>query len=74
MNAPATMPSEVGLTSFLAKQRAAFLREGAPTFDQRMADLTTLKNAVPTPSQRLPVLDRPGLIGVSSPDDAAPSS
>lgn len=44
MNAPAT--STVGLASLLERQRAAFLREGAPTFDQRMGDLTKLKKAV----------------------------
>lgn len=46
MNAPATRTGAVGLTSLLERQRAAFLREGAPTFDQRMADLTKLKKAV----------------------------
>jgi coniferyl-aldehyde dehydrogenase len=46
MNAPATMSSAVGLAPLLEKQRAAFLRDGAPTYDQRMADLATLKKAV----------------------------
>jgi coniferyl-aldehyde dehydrogenase len=45
MNAPAII-NEVGLTSILARQRAAFLQEGPPTFDQRMADLAKLKDAV----------------------------
>jgi coniferyl-aldehyde dehydrogenase len=46
MNAPAKTPNEVGPTSLLDRQRAAFLREGPPPFAQRMADLAKLKNAV----------------------------
>lgn len=46
MNAHVKATSEVNLTSLLESQRAAFLQEGPPTFDQRMADLAKLKEAV----------------------------
>jgi coniferyl-aldehyde dehydrogenase len=46
MNAHMKATSEVNLTSLLDGQRAAFLREGPPTFNQRMADLAKLKEAV----------------------------
>ena len=39
-------PVQSGLTDILARQRAAFLRDGAPTLAARMADLAKLKNAV----------------------------
>jgi coniferyl-aldehyde dehydrogenase len=40
------LTAEIGLTSILAKQRAAFLRDGSPTYEQRTADLAKLKEAV----------------------------
>ena len=39
-------PVQSGLTDILARQRAAFLRDGAPTLAARMADLAKLKKAV----------------------------
>ena len=46
--APATesLPVQSGLTDILARQRAAFLRDGTPTFAARKADLAKLKKAV----------------------------
>src|ERR1700677_3511218 len=46
MNAPVTIPSDVDLALLLADQRAAFLSAGAPSFEQRKADLSKLKKAV----------------------------
>ena len=43
-----TVPVESALTDILARQRAAFLRHGTPTFAARMADLAKLKKAVRT--------------------------
>ena len=39
-------PVQSGLTDILARQRAAFLRDGTPTLAARMADLAKLKKAV----------------------------
>ncbi len=39
-------PVQSGLTDILARQRAAFLRDGTPTFAARKADLAKLKKAV----------------------------
>jgi len=38
--------SEIRLTETLAKQRAAFLKDGSPSLAQRKADLAKLKNAL----------------------------
>jgi coniferyl-aldehyde dehydrogenase len=46
MNANVRSIDEARLTSLLAKQRAAFLREGAPSLARRRADLLRLKNAL----------------------------
>jgi coniferyl-aldehyde dehydrogenase len=40
------IPAQSGLTDILARQRAAFLRDGPPTLATRQADLNKLKNAV----------------------------
>ena len=40
------VPAQSDLTDILARQRAAFLRDGTPTFAARMADLAKLKKAV----------------------------
>lgn len=56
MNAYVDIPTNaaaIGLSELLARQRAAFLREGPPTASARKADLLKLKNAVRT---RLPEL------------------
>ena len=45
MNSDIT-PVETSLTNILARQRAAFLRDGPPTLAARKADLLKLKNAV----------------------------
>jgi coniferyl-aldehyde dehydrogenase len=41
-----TVPVKSGLTDILARQRAAFLRDGTPTLAARRADLAKLKKAV----------------------------
>jgi coniferyl-aldehyde dehydrogenase len=46
MTGEVKLTSEVNLTSLLERQRAAFLREGPPTFVRRIADLAKLKEAV----------------------------
>jgi coniferyl-aldehyde dehydrogenase len=46
MNASPKVPDEIRLSSILASQREAFLREGAPTLAKRRADLLKLKNAI----------------------------
>lgn len=54
MNAHVIIPADAvttNLSDILARQRAAFLRDGAPTLASRKADLLKLKNAVQT---RLP--------------------
>ena len=43
-----TVPVQSGLTDILARQRAAFLRDGTPTLAARRADLAKLKKAVRT--------------------------
>ena len=43
---PQTVSSQSDLTDILARQRAAFLRDGTPTLAARMADLAKLKKAV----------------------------
>ncbi|HWM30976.1 MAG TPA: coniferyl aldehyde dehydrogenase [Methyloceanibacter sp.] len=46
MNAVTKKEPTPGLHDTLARQRAAFLRDGAPTLQQRRADLTKLKQAI----------------------------
>jgi coniferyl-aldehyde dehydrogenase len=55
MNAPVNIPADTSLTDILARQRAAFLRDGPPSLAARKADLNKLKNAVRT---RLPQFER----------------
>ena len=45
MNAPITKPVD-SLNALLAKQRSAFARDGAPSYETRMGDLAALKKAV----------------------------
>jgi len=46
MNAPEPLDEQGRLSAMLAAQRAAFVRAGAPTLQQRQADLLKLKHAV----------------------------
>jgi coniferyl-aldehyde dehydrogenase len=46
VNAYVRVADEIPLSSILADQREAFLREGAPTLAKRRADLLKLKNAI----------------------------
>jgi coniferyl-aldehyde dehydrogenase len=46
MNGPAMATIQMRLASILGRQRAAFLREGAPSLAQRRADLAKLKTAI----------------------------
>ncbi len=55
MNAHVIIPADTSLTDILARQCAAFLRDGPPTLAARKADLLKLKNAV---RARLPELER----------------
>ena len=59
MNAHVTstkiVPAQSSLTDILARQRAAFLRDGPPTLAARKADLLKLKNAV---RARLPEFEK----------------
>jgi coniferyl-aldehyde dehydrogenase len=48
MNTHAPIADTIGLTALLEKQRAAFLREGPPTRNQRLADLVKLKELILT--------------------------
>ncbi|MGE0024954.1 MAG: aldehyde dehydrogenase family protein, partial [Hyphomicrobium sp.] len=45
MNAHVTLPADAALNDILARQRAAFLRDGAPSLAARKADLAKLKRA-----------------------------
>lgn len=53
MNAPVMNTPDMHLTSLLARQRAAFLRDGAPTLGQRRADLMRLRAALVARRQEL---------------------
>jgi len=46
MNAHVTIPADTTLNAILARQRAAFLRDGSPSLTARKADLAKLKRAV----------------------------
>jgi coniferyl-aldehyde dehydrogenase len=46
MNTHAPITDTIGLTALLERQRAAFLREGLPTRDQRLTDLVKLKKMI----------------------------
>jgi len=46
VTAGTTMTTDDGLTATLARQRAAFLRDGPPSLVQRRSDLMKLKEAV----------------------------
>jgi coniferyl-aldehyde dehydrogenase len=46
MNAITPIDTDNGLTATLARQRAAFLRDGPPSLAERRSDLTKLKDAI----------------------------